>query len=1489
MQNGEVGEIKMSVDEPSWSVNIKKALVSLLKIRTPGTPGLSDNKLGADVRPNQWKIMEQGVDGKCENTYQVTELPEYMQQEVEIAGEPLNLHECQGKKIFEVLKTRDVNKCTERTSFITSQPGKYLCPTGNCETMWQRSSITRYIACGTSEANMNLHAIVNIGELNQSLLGYNTEKVVTGTKQVMKLVNIAPLYSTLLPQISSPKRMNGLSFHYTQEHPSMNRKSYQQELQHQSLTSPGLIENVLSRLSPATLENKIIVRVVEVVRSLNTIEEFEKKQVAGNVMAISKAFTLLTTAQMKSLYEEVNEIRMNEEERKVARQVILESAVISGFNPVVMFLKELIESEKITPFRAGVTIATLPHYIQTPTINLLDQLFELIKSPAVTRIEHLKLNAELAFATLVNRACIDSNRYTRFPIFVYGEFCNSQTSQLTTAYIPYLVSQLHESRNDAERNAALLSLGTLGHEAVIPILIPYVEGKTSESTPEQQRMAIYSLGARHSKILLPVYSVLVHNPSEDRNVRIAALSMMIIMKPSMVHFQRLAASTWFEEDTEFQKYVFSTLKSLSEIKMSQHPNPNTVLYDLSQIAKVVLPLAKPVPITISSTLNFFTAEWLRDLQVGYHVHGAYTFGNGNLNEVYGRLEYFLENLNFVPVEFAINLQGTGKLIEKINQVFGTVSEDPLKNIHPEWRDIISSLDIKNIESSPFGAGLWAKLFDDVQVVYGLNNKNIEPMLRSLKEVMDEPQNLMEKFCGKHPINIVKVNNWANTGISIPSDIGLPIYMEVQMPSVLALRGEVEIDCSGPLPSVSVELGIKADTAFNGYVGTVCPFTMQIVAAGIHQQWSVNYPTMVSAKIEAGKLLVKFSQNKDVKPSTTAIDVMSYSVRPYATIKPIVYDDITPVISHKNTKIIKSQSERKTKSLSTFGQLYGVDTKVVINTETDIADTKNLLDSLSLYKYNPVNMVLFSWTSTAVASNGMPSARFHQIEMVYNPSTSSTKEIEIDLTVAMAHKYKSKGIKSVGLAGLKGKSLLLYQELQGSVSQEHQKLKQVFEKIQVDSGLGFTSALTIVLKGDQERTFSYVVSAGQGLQESKQKWNLHLENKGGMSVCVDGSMILPSTAIRDIEKLESNNIEFNYSNVVGFGQTCQEHTIKVSGRANVSEEQKERIHQTVHKCIISSEKANKIRKEVHDARIGSQEQQELETHQSHVLQKKIKQCEEAFKLMSTLDQAKFTIEYTPMPELVRIHAGYLNTAIKAVLFPYVVKSNRSSTQHNTIEVDLQFKTHLETVDMTLMDEDGSTIYANIRLPERIQRVLPLIASQSLEKQVMEKTLGGPMFPKCYIGDAAVITFDNKTYSYELDDCYHVLVADCSPEHTHSILGKVVDQKTHLQVFNHRSLTTMEPASSYSSSRKEYRIVVDGQPIVLRVNQKEMVQSRDGESTFYLHRYLHNLVHYFLHKLIVCIIFRTMFTTLFLGLMIMQLSWRLNTTESFMMDFLLRLKV
>ena len=1435
MQNGEVTEIQVSQNEPEWTVNIKKALIALLKVQTPtGRPGLSDNSIrGGDVTPNQWRVMEQGVDGRCENTYQVTELPEYMLQEIEISGEPLRVQGCQGKKVFEVLKTRDVNKCTERTAYQVSQPGQYLCPTGNCNGMWQRSSITRYIACGTSEENMELQAIVNVGELNQSLLGYNTENTVTGTMQILKLVAERRSMRTL-PRIETPRKLEGLFYNYPtgKTHETLGRREQQQRLQEQNLETQrplGLSESVLSKLSPATLQKKIVEQVLQVVKDLHNVENFAKKQVAANVLSTSKVFSLLNTQQMKSLYQEVKGMSViSGGEKEAARQLVVEIAIMTGTSPAIMLVKELIESHEISPLRAGVAIVTLPHYVRTPTVKLLEQLFELVKSPVVSGNELLKANSELAFATLVNRACVDGNRYSRFPIFVYGEFCNSQTSELTSKYIPYLVNQLQSSRNDEARVAAILSIGALGHESVISILLPYIEGRTSGSTPEQQRMAIYSLYSvtrQHSNVLLPVYSAIVHNPSEDRNVRIAALSMMMYMEPSMVHFQKLATSTWFEKDNEFHKFVFSTLKSLSEIKMAEQPNSNTVLYNIAQKARVVLPLAKAVPITITSSVNYFTAEWLKDLQVGYHVHTAYTVGN--YNTIYGRLEYFLESLNFVPLEFAAHVQGTGKFVEKINKIFGTQGKSILDKIHPEWREMISALDIQKLESSPFGAGIWAKLFDDVQVVGGLNMRHVEPMLQNLEQFASEPRSLKGKLCGKHPINMVKVNNWAPTEILIPSDMGLPIVMEVQMPAVLALRGEVEIECSGSLPAVSVELTSKADVAFTGYVGTICPFTKEIVAAGINQQWSVNYPTKVSAKVEMGRFQIKYSQNEEAKQSTQSVDVLAYSVKPFATIKPFVYADVTPLIVHQNTKIIKSEAERKTMVVPALGQYYGIDSKLVINTETDIRDMKSLIDHLALYKYNPVNIALFSWTNTAVTRNGMPSARFHEVKMVYNPSTSSTKEIEVDFTIAMAHKSKSQGIKAI--------QLLSQQQLQ-TPRQQNQKIQQVLENLQIESGLGLTSELNVVFKGNQEKTFSYVLSAGQGRQGSQQKWNLHLQNKDRMSFCMDGSVTLPSLAIRDIERLESENVEFTYRNNIGFGQTCQEHTIKVTGSSNVSQQQKEKIQQSeeVRKCIRSSEKIQEIREELQRTRIGSQQHQQLEEQQQEAFLKKIDHCEQAIRKMSTLDQAKFRIEYTQMPQYVRQYTRILDTAVKAMLLPYVVRSESTSNQHNQIEVELKFNTHLETVDMVLREEDETNKYANIRLPERVRNIIPFVASKSIQEQLIERIEGGSVYPKCYIGNGAIKTFDNKTYSYELDDCYHVLAADCSKQTNHAVLGKLVGGKKHVQIFTRGSKITLKPARSYSESRKEYEINVDGQPITLNRNQKEEVQSRDGESSYNLYR-------------------------------------------------------
>merc|ERR1712168_280852 len=507
MIEGNITEIRVSQNEPNWAINLKKSLISLIKIQTPtGQHDLTQNTIVRTKSiahlPPVWTVMEEGIDGKCENVYDIAEVPEYMLKE--LAPGLINIERCEGKKIFQILKTRNVDKCVERSMFQLAQNGKYLCTKcknyGNCDSMMDRSSITKYIACGPTKETLEIQYILNEGEIQQSLMAYNTENMVTGTKQVLKLVKTTTSKTTL-PQIKSPVTLEDLYYVYPKvgHHEILRTEERKEKLQHFPLTEKtGLSviqvdEEILSKLSPATLKQKIIKKLTEVVTALEEVERFEQKQVSLQLLTISKVISLLDTKDIKSLYEEIRGLSLPKEKKETMEQLVLEMTVISGTSPSVMFIKEMIISEKISPLRIGTIIATLPHYIQTPTVKLLDELSEIIKSPVVTR-----------HTTLVNRACIDPTRVIRFPVFVYGEFCSSHTSAIVTKYIPYLVSQLQSARSEVEKTAIIMALGTLGHESVIPLLLPYIEGKSSVF---EQRVAIFSLDGpilqNYRHILLP--------------------------------------------------------------------------------------------------------------------------------------------------------------------------------------------------------------------------------------------------------------------------------------------------------------------------------------------------------------------------------------------------------------------------------------------------------------------------------------------------------------------------------------------------------------------------------------------------------------------------------------------------------------------------------------------------------------------------------------------------------------------------------------------------------------------------------------------------------------------------------------------------------------------------------------------------------------------------------------------------------------------------
>ena len=76
---------------------------------------------------------------------------------------------------------------------------------------------------------------------------------------------------------------------------------------------------------------------------------------------------------------------------------------------------------------------------------------------------------------------------------------------------------------------------------------------------------------------------------------------------------------------------------------------------------------------------------------------------------------------------------------------------------------------------------------------------------------------------------------------------------------------------------------------------------------------------------------------EITPSTTAIDMHHYHMNPFRAKKSLVFQDLTPIVLHKNTKVLKSQT-----SLKTFKNAFGQTVKV--DSESDLYDHKTVSDA-----------------------------------------------------------------------------------------------------------------------------------------------------------------------------------------------------------------------------------------------------------------------------------------------------------------------------------------------------------------------------------------------------------------------------------------------------------------------------------------------------------------------------------------------------------------
>merc|ERR1712002_109621 len=344
-------------------------------------------------------------------------------------------------------------------------------------------------------------------------------------------------------------------------------------------------------------------------------------------------------------------------------------------------------------------------------------------------------------------------------------------------------------------------------------------------------------------------------------------------------------------------------------------------------------------------------------------------------------------------------------------------------------------------------------------------------------------------------------------------------------------------------------------------------------------------------------------------------------------------------------------------------------------------------------------------------------------------------------------------------------------------------------------MGATNAVVIVkLLGSAPKTLEFSPTIALGIKDLELKWNIELVEKKitPRMLCIFGSLDMP-TEIQSIRK-------FKFQNKIGFGATCQEHEITMNGFTVTSQKQIEfsRRSEAARECPRIAREATELDMHIRSLSEGAERAKMVRSYGQLVL-KRDSMCGLKKRQETALDQIEIEVTATPnLPVEVYTVGRYLDSILKGLLVEYInqLPIYRNRDMHG-VKMVIEFDQRLEALNLKITSPLDTTVFKNIRLPFWMRQIFPLHHSTNLDEQVYRALSGERLYSKCTLDRSHVHTFDKKTYNYQLDDCYHLVAADCTKRNTHAVLAKEKDNVKHVMIFveNHK-IVIEEPALRYT---------------------------------------------------------------------------------------------
>merc|ERR1712168_1287412 len=241
----------------------------------------------------------------------------------------------------------------------------------------------------------------------------------------------------------------------------------------------------------------------------------------------------------------------------------------------------------------------------------------------------------------------------------------------------------------------------------------------------------------------------------------------------------------------------------------------------------------------------------------------------------------------------------------------------------------------------------------------------------------------------------------------------------------------------------------------------------------------------------------------------------------------------------------------------------------------------------------------------------------------------------------------------------------------------------------------------------------------------------------------------------------------------------------------------------------------------------EEYRQLEKQHTEAARQKLEYCSKKVEQSKSLDYTQFDVTYSSqLPREVYSWAKRTNMGVKAALYQYISYIGEETNQ-NKIIVKLNINQELNSLSLTVASPEDTTRYTNIRLPYQLNGMIPFVAGKNPAEQGYKALTGQSLMSQCVVGEGYVQSFDQKTYSYQLDECDHVVASDCSGDSDHSVmvLAKEVNGMKHITILSGQTKIQLSPAKAYSNNVEEYQLSVNGQEVSLQQNQQVTLSSQE----------------------------------------------------------------